>query len=45
MKQVSSIMLTAVANLKILNYQNIDASHHVLNMILYKDHFIDNFIV
>lgn len=35
------MILTAVPGLKILNYENIDESHHVLNMILYKDHSID----
>lgn len=37
------MILTAIPNLKILNYENIDESHHVLNMILYKDHSIDTF--
>lgn len=29
------MILIAVSNLKILNYENIDESHDVLNMILY----------
>lgn len=37
------MILTAAPDLKIVNYENKDESHHVLTMILYKDHSIGTF--